>query len=64
MLADQQFGLVQRLSLVAGCVVPGGLAEDPRASGQVAGRVVVLVPLLGRLAVIDGRGDPERAGNL
>jgi len=63
-LADQQLGLVKRLSLVAGRVVPGRLADDPRAPGQVAGRVVVLVPLLGRLAVIDGRGDPERAGNL
>ena len=62
--ADQQVGLVQRLSLVAGGVVPGGLADDPRAPGQVVGRVVVLVPLLGRLAVIDGRGDSERAGYL
>ena len=62
--ADQQVGLVQRLGLVAGGVVPGGLADDPRAPGQVAGRVVVLVPLLGRLAVVDGRGDTERAGYL
>ena len=62
MRADQQLGLVQRLGLVAGRIIPGGRRDDLGVTDLLTLGVVVLVHRHDIRTVVDGGRDTPGAG--